>query len=302
MTNKLLFFLGLLLPGSLLFLLLWEGIRRWLATRRRLKMRLIRLYLRSLMAMCCDRCRHRFPLLHLRMAPQALAEAVSRVYLSVADCDPALLRSVVRIHDLEHHLLRTLRWPWQREETLRLLASLPVGDLTARRLSCFRPWGRRERFYLLVARLNASPREALSLLRRFEEPFTPFECRLLLSMVVRGVLPLPYRELLSAPESNLRLLGLRIVRHFSLMPALPQVMAMTEDPQLGGEALRTLCDLGLPLSVEVERLSAAERRSLLRRAAQQGYAIQGVESLLRGEDRLYFERLAASYTSTELWA
>lgn len=289
--------LSALVASCLLVLLAWR------ARLHRRHDRLVLLYLRSLMARCMGRRRYAFPFLHLPGARMALVEAVARLRALAIDCNPMVLRSVVRAYDLERLLLRRLWRPLVREESLRLLALLPVSQTTARRLAMLPPpRSRRVRFALLMARLNASPREALPLLRAFPDDLTPFECRTLVAMVVRGSFCPGYRELLEASEPNLWRLGLRLVRHFGLVQALPLVGRLAGRWEVASEALRTLCDLGLPLMAPSPLLSEAERRSLLRRAAQAGYALQGVERLLRGEEHIWFEQLAATYKSVELWS
>ncbi len=303
--NRIFSLLLLLLPGSFVLLGLFWVVHCLLGRRRALRRRLGVVYLRTLLAVCCGRTRYSLPLIHRPGARLALADAVAGVRRTVADCDLRMLRSVVRCYDLERLLLRRLRLPWAREESLRLLATLPIGPLSASRLARMRPpYRRMERFYRLLARMNASPNEVVPLLRRFGEPFTTFEQRTLLSLVVRGALTLPCGELLRAHEENLRRLGLRMVRHFNLLREIPRVQALVSDLRVGGEALMTLCDLGVPLAAGdgTLRLNEAERRALLRRAAYAGYTLRGVESLLRGEERCDFERLAATYKSPELWS
>ncbi len=283
-----------------LLLLVARALARRLHRRHE---RLTLLYLRSLVALATGRRRYSFPHLHRVGARRALVEAAARLRALALDCNPEALRSVVRAFDLERMLLRALRSPFRREERLRLLALLPVSRRTAERLAALPPPRRRRvRFALLLARLNASPREAIPLLRAFPDDFTPFECRSLLAMVLRGALPLGYRELLEAPNNNLRRLGLLLVRHFGVVQALPLVRRLADSRELAPEALRTLCDLGLPLGAHGNHLEERDRRSLLRRAARAGYALQGVERLLRGDERIWFEQISASYKSLELWS
>lgn len=294
---------GCLLVG-LALLLRWADRRRR-ERRRRLSM----VYLRTLLTLCGGRrslCG--FPFIERRGARMALAEAIAGLRSVTYGCDAAVLRSVVRSHDLEQLLLRRLRRPFaDRKRLLALLAALPLSGRTAALLERYaRSRDRDVRFCALMARMAADPGRALELLREFPDTLTPFECAELMTLMRRGVLPLSYRALLQAPEENLRRVGLRIVRHFGIGQATGSVLALASDPRVGREALEVLCDLHGPLPAGIERadgtLSGESRRSLLRRAAYEGYALQGIEHLLYGEERLNFERLASSYKSAALWA
>ncbi len=297
-----------MLPGILLLLLLALSLRRLcrvVAARRR---RLSLIYLRTLLGNGRGgRSLYGFPFIDRRGGRLALCEAVALLRRMACDCDPPFLRSVVRTYDLDSLLLKRLRYPFGRNRTLWLLASIPLGRRSAEELACYTDRGSRpERFALLLARMNADPSHAGELLDAFDEPLTLFECREVMALLLRGSLPLPYLQLLASDRENQQRLGLCIVRHFSLRTALGRVRELLEDPKVGHEALQLLCALGEPLSdraaVAARKMAPEKRRSLLRRAAQRGYALQGVEQLLSGEERLYFERLAASYKSAELWS
>lgn len=296
---------GILLCVALLLMALLLAIRRWVDYRLRRRHRLMLLYLRTLMAMCCGRWRiYGFRFIETPEARMALAEALAGVRRTLVDCDPALLRSVARSYDLERMLLRRLRLHGMRRRALELLAELPLSRETARRIEQMEePRGRSMRFLLLRARINASPARSMEWLRRFRDRLTMLECRELTSMLLRGSLSVAYGPLLMAPEENLRRIGLCLVRHFGIEQAVGQVRRLATDPRVGREALQVLCDLHHPMpELAVAPLTPAERRMLLRRAAVEGYAPEGLNPHLTAEERLRFERLASTYTTSSLWS
>ena len=299
---------AVLLPGGTLFVLAGALVRRWMV-RRRARMRRVELvYLRTLVAMCGGRWNlYRFPWMGCPGSRSALAEAIAGLCRATCGCDRTLLRSVMRSYDIERMLLRRLRRPFGRARTLALLSALPLESSSLRKIEPYaRSRSHRVRFYALLARLSAAPARAMELLRSYPDAWTDFECRELLALLRRGVLPLPCEPLLRAPEANLRRLGLCIVRHFGVETASERLLALSSDDRMRREAIETLCDLHRPLSGAAgeawRSLPAGERRALLRRAAAEGYALRGVEELLCGDERLYFERLAATYKSSALWA
>lgn len=304
--SKLWLTLFVLLPGSCLVM---GGVLalRWLIRRRRSRrQRLTMIYLRTLLLRCDGKGRARFPFVDRPGADRALAEAIAGLRRMTYGCDAAVLRSVVRSYDLEEKLLRRLRRPGaDRPRLLALLAALPLSSRMTVRLAPYaRSRSRAVRFYALLARLAADPGEALTLLREYPDPFSRFECAELLALMCRGGLPLACDTLLRASEENLRRVGLCMARHFGIDSVRGLVLGLASDERVGCEALETLCDLHLALPdrwAGSGPLSAEERRSLLRRAAYEGYALRAVEHLLYGEERIAFERLAATYKSAALW-
>lgn len=297
-----------LLPGSSLLLVVWL-VGRWLIRRyRERRRRLSLIYLRTLLLRCGGRGRARFPFVDRPGADMALAETIAGLRRMTYGCDAAVLRSVMRSYDLEEKLFRRLRRPGaNRPRLLALLSALPLGTRMAERLEPYsRSRSREVRFYALLARLAADPARAMELLRDFPDPLSRFECSELLASMRRGALPVPCDSLLQAPEENLRRMGLCIARHFGIDSVRGLVLGLISDERVGCEALETLCDLHLALPDREERkpgpLSAEEKRSLLRRAAYEGYALRAVEHLLCGEERIAFERLAATYKSAALWS
>lgn len=305
MNHKLWLGLLLALPGAFVGVVAALLVRGWLRRRAVWQQRLALLYLRTLTAMAGGQCRlYGFRFIDRPGARLALAEALAVMNRTWLDGDPALLRSVMRGYDLEELLLRRLRLPWMRPRALRLLAHLPVSRQTAQRLERMpRPRHREVRFALLRARINASPVQGIDWLRAHRDPLSPLECRELMTMLLRGSLPIAYGPLLMAPEENLRRLGLCLVRHFGIEQAVGRVRALTADAGVGREALEVLCDLHHPIPEFASApLTPRERRILLHRAAAEGYALQGLGEGLSREEQQAFKRLAACYTIAQRWA
>lgn len=304
--NKLWLTLFVLLPGSCAVAALVLGLRWLIRRRRERRRRLTVIYLRTLLLRCDGRGRARFPFVERPGADRALMEAIAGLRRMTYGCDAAVLRSVVRSYDLEEKLLRRLRRPGaDRPRLLALMSALPLSSRMVARLEPYaRSRSRTVRFYALLARLAADPGEAMTLLRDYPDPLSRFECDELMALMCRGGLPLACDTLLRAPEENLRRLGLCMVRRFGIDSVRGLVLGLASDEKVGREALETLCDLHLALPDRFAGdgpLSAEERRSLLRRAAYEGYALRAVEHLLYGEERIAFERLAATYKSSALW-
>lgn len=296
------------LPGGCLLVALGAALHWWRLRRRERRRRLAVIYLRTLLLRCAGRAEARFPFAGSPGADMALAEAIADLRRMTYGCDAAVLRSVVRSYDLEEKLLRRLRRPGaNRRRLLALLSALPLGSRMAQRLAPYaRSRSREVRFYALLARLVADPGQAIPLLRDFPDPLNRFECDELTALMRRGALPLPCEPLLQAPEENLRRVGLCIARHFGIEGVRGLVLGLISDERVGCEAMETLCDLHLAFpgasEVRAGALSSEEKRALLRRAAYEGYALRAVEHLLCGEERIAFERLAATYKSPALWS
>ena len=77
-------------------------------------------------------------------------------------------------------------------------------------------------------------------------------------------------------------------------------MAGDESPELGREALYTLCALRRPLtrravSGRLSSMSPAERKALLRYIVAEGYSPGPLRRLFSARERPYYESLVQSY-------
>ncbi|MEG2096341.1 MAG: hypothetical protein RRY73_06655 [Alistipes sp.] len=250
-----------------------------------------------------------FPLLHRYGARQVLAEVVSRLSLSTAGLDPDSLRHFVKTYRLDELFLRRARRTRGEERAFCLLqlAGLPLDVSVAKRVASYRESSNRSvRFYALLVQLACHPTAALSLMATFREPFTPFERSELIALLRRGALPITYDALLAAPEHHLKCFGLAIVREFGIEEAQTRILRLVANPptaEVGIEAMYTLCALrgssmGRAMKLGFSRMTAEDRKTLLRHMVNEGYATHLLERWLDREERPYFETLVHSYKRT----
>ena len=122
-------------------------------------------------------------------------------------------------------------------------------------------------------------------------------------MLRRGRLPIAYEPLVESRCRNLRVVGLNIVRQFGIEEAerqLLRIVAGDEVPEVGREALNTLCTLRRPLtrrrvSRRLAVMSPAERKALMRYMAAEGYSPGLLRRLFDARERTYCESLVQSY-------
>ncbi len=267
-----------------------------------------RLYLRIVMHGLLTGMRRApaFPCIGRTGARGVLAQVLARLASAAYGLDAGLLRRIVRTAELEPYLLRRIRRSGgvRRARYLSLLARLApdaaVGAAVARYAS---DRSRSVRFAACLVQLAADPSQALRLLACWPEPLTAYELAAVASMLRRGMLPVAYEPLLASSHRNLRSLGLCIVRQFGIEEAeeaLLRIAASDAVPEIGCEAVRTLCALQRPLrrSGVLRRLRSmgrAERRALLRCMAAEGYASDALPELFDRDERLCYESLVGSY-------
>lgn len=247
-----------------------------------------------------------FPLLGCAGSREVLTQAVARLAGTVCGVDTERLRRIVVRYRLDDWLLRRIRLSrgYRRARYLRMLTYLPSGaDKNAAVARYARSRNRCVRFYALTARLSGDPAMALHLMADYVSPFSAAEIAGIMTVLRCGMLPVACEPLLGSPDRNLRLVGMGIVRRFGIVGAVRQLLRMVADdeaPEVGREALYTLLSLyRLPSRREaagrLEAMSAAERRSLLRYMALEGYAAGTFGQLFVGEERRYYEALVRSY-------
>lgn len=251
-----------------------------------------------------------------------LAETMASLVRATSGLDPVPLRRVVKAYRLDRYLLRRAarRRGLSRAYCLALLGTLPLDARAAAGLTRYASSRNRGvRFQTLLARLAADPRPAVRLLADFPGLLSHVECSAVVAMLGRGLLPLAYEPLLGSPNRNLQTLGLCIVRRFGLREAEPTLVALLAEAEAetGAEAvtetqsgacsagmqcevLFTLCSLHGRLTRaavmrSMERLTPAERRSLLRCMVLEGYSARSLGMLLAAAERPYFEALVNSH-------
>ena len=248
----------------------------------------------------------RFPLLRRAGARRLLIETVGRLVAATYGLDPAPLRRIVVQYGLDGWLLRRIRFAqgYRRARYLMLLSRLPAGDgIGAEAARYMRSRNRYVRFYALMTQLAAEPATSLRRMAEYDYPFSACEVSEIMAMLRRGLLPIAYEPLVESPCRNLRVVGLNIVRQFGIEEAerqLLRIVAGDEVPEVGREALYTLCTLRRPLtrrrvSRRLAVMSPAERKALMRYMAAEGYSPGLLRRLFDARERSYCESLVQSY-------
>lgn len=207
----------------------------------------------------------RFPMIRRAGARRLLAETVAGLTGVTCGLDAAPLRRVVAAYGLDRWLLGRIRLAsgCRRARGLMLLARLPLDEAVAVRAARYvRSRNRWVRFQALMVQLSADPSTALRLMAEYPAPF-------------------------SACEVGEILILLRIV-------------AGDDAPELGREALYTLCTLRRPLTRRrvgrrLTAMSPAERKALMRYMAAEGYSPGLLRRLFDARERSYCESLVQSY-------
>ncbi|MCM1301469.1 MAG: hypothetical protein NC226_07095 [Bacteroides cellulosilyticus] len=265
-----------------------------------LRRRYLRIVMTALFA--GERLVPRFPMLRRRGARLLLAETLAGIVTMTYGLDVALLRRIVRRYRIDEWLLRRARYAqgYRRARCLALLAALPVGREVARRAARFgRSRNRYVRFYALLIRMTAEPAAALRCISGFPQPFSETEVAEITALLRRGLLPLAYEPLVASSSSNLRRVGLSIVRQFGIEQAEPFLWRMLAEEE-GADALHALCALRRPLVRPevvgfVSRLNPGERRTLMRYMARMGYSPRLLRRLFDPGECAYYETIVRSY-------
>ena len=227
----------------------------------------------------------RFPMIRRAGARRLLAETVAGLTGVTCGLDAAPLRRVVAAYGLDRWLLGRIRLAsgCRRARGLMLLARLPLDEAVAARAARYvRSRNRWVRFQALMVQLSADPSTALRLMAEYPAPFSACEVGEILILLRRGMLPIAYGPLVESPCRNLR------------------IVAGDDAPELGREALYTLCTLRRPLTRRrvgrrLTAMSPAERKALMRYMAAEGYSPGLLRRLFDARERSYCESLVQSY-------
>ncbi len=249
-----------------------------------------------------------YPMITRRRARRLLAAVIARIAETTCVDDEAL-RRLVKIYGLDELLLRQIGRSGgiRRARMLQALSGLPLDEKLAAGLERYVHSRRREvRFYALLAQLAAEPTSTLRRLGDYPDRLTAFELSEVIGLLRRGRLPIAHEPLLDAAQENLQMLGMMIVRQFGIIEAVPRLRALAADAvseRTGVEALYTLASLHRPLTgaavrSRFERMTAGERKRLLRFVAREGYAAAGVRELFSEEEMPYFQGLTDTYKRT----
>lgn len=249
-----------------------------------------------------------YPMIAQRRGRRLLAAVIARIAATTC-VDNETLRRVVKVYGLDELLIRMIGRSRgiRRAQLLQALAGLPTEEGMAAKLERYVRSGRREvRFYALLAQLAAEPTATLRRLGDYPDRLTAFELSEVIGLLRRGRLPIAHEPLLNAAQENLQLLGMMIVRQFGIVEAAPRLRTLAAEAtseRCGAEALYALASLHRPLTgAAVQgrfgRMTAAERKRLLRFIAREGYAATALRELFSEEEMPYFRSLTDTYKRT----
>lgn len=234
-----------------------------------------------------------------------LAEVVAALMRTIYALNPAPLRQLLCEEGVDRWLVRRVQRSRGVERAcyLKLAADLPsmqalVGEAVRHRGAKHRA----VRFAALLVEMASDPSQLLRLVAEFEEPLTAVEVAEILALLRRGLLPVAYRPLLESESANLQRVGLALVAEFGIVEAeheLRQLLA-SADHEVALQSLYLLLMLRCSVprregGVVVARLSARERRRLVRFMVREAYDATQIRRLLGADEARYSERLAGSY-------
>ena len=218
-------------------------------------------------------------------------------------------RQMVATYDLDRLLLRRARFSYGYRRALwllrlsRLNPRRSVAEQAARYLDSR---NRSVRFNAMMCIIASDPLHANRMVATCDDRLNSFEISQIIALVFRGRMPVACTPLLGSPHPNLRMLGIGIVRRIGAEethPLLLKIAAGDPDRAVARQAVYALCALHLPVDDRatvhaLSRMSPAERKSLYRFMAVEGYSVKALSMLFREQERPYFETLVGSYKST----
>ncbi len=238
----------------------------------------------------------------------AVAKVVSGLIPIIYRFDPRSLDNLNQKLSLSSYLLDEVarhvgKW---RVHYMLLLSRLSVDSSNKHHLDML--LGDKNRmvsFFALLSRINSEPQEAMRHIAAYPRLMNHFELSYLLASLTWGSLTLAYQPMLGYNSENVRLLGLAVVRHFSIEGAeqqLRSIIAEDENHNLRREALYVLASMNLLLSTPnicsfVGGMGSLERRRFVRYIASVGYSQSVVDLFAASHDRQYFHSLVNSYKS-----
>lgn len=251
-----------------------------------------------------------FPMIERRSSRLLLATVVARMGSMTYGYDRRVLAEIVCRNELDRLLLdeATRSRGMRRAQWLHTLAQVECRDHIYTRMIA--RYGHHRNPYIALcmtlAALNHAPERCIAILAERERTLSPFDLSEVLMMLKRGLIPVAYQPLLRAEQTNVRLLGLCIVRYFGVTEAEEEIVAAiaTDDREVAEAALFTLCALRLRLDRESVReaarvMSEGRRRAWYRHLASEGYSARAIARILpegdRPQMREYVEQAVASY-------
>ncbi len=282
--------------------------RQGLAHRRRLETTLTNRYMRivTAVALSNESLPSRFPMIEYRGGREVLARVLATVASSVYGPDVAMVGRIAVDNGIDDWLLRRIRRNrgFRRAYYISLLATLPLTSEAVAQVGRYADdTNRFVRFYTLLIRICDDSSSALRELAEYKNSLNGFEVAEILSVLRRGMLPVACEPLLASTSRNLRAVGINIVREFGIeevKPLLLDIATGDSDEEVAQAALYALVAMHSSLAhhrivASVRNMGGAERRSLCRRLAREGYSASALKHLFGRSDGQYAEHLVATY-------
>lgn len=235
----------------------------------------------------------------------AFAESVAFVCEHLSGEAEERMREIVRYHSLDCHMLLLAEHSQgsRRAYPLALLACLPLDTVLIRRIEPMLDDKDEDvRFYALLCYFAIDEHIAQHQLGRFGRRLSHYEMAELLPKVCRQTHSVAWTPLLRSSDYNLCLLGINIVRRFSIVESEPDLMHVIEegDDEVAYHALCTLaelqCDVATP---SVRRWMHSQRKEvrhiLCHHFVRSGYSLRSVTPALGKGERAIFEQMLHTY-------
>lgn len=165
-------------------------------------------------------------------------------------CERDMLRIIVRYYHIESYLLERLkreRTDRERAYLLSMLARLPISDATVAAVEgMIGSSNTKTSLSALMCIFSATPYKAISRLAKVPYRLTRRDIAEMLSIVSRGVCPIPYTPLLMSKNYNLQLLGIHLVRRFGITESRGEITLLVKEQNspLRQDALSALASFG----------------------------------------------------------
>ena len=248
----------------------------------------------------------RFPMIDRHNAKDTLAKVLVVVAQSVYGLDVEAIGRIVADNHLDRWLLRQVQRSkgFDRAYYMSILALLPLSaEVVERAAKYANDSNRLVRFYALLVRISSDSSSALKALAEYGDSLTCFELAEIMALLRRGVLPVACEPLLASTNRNWQLVGVSIAKEFGVEEVVPQLLeiaATSRDRGVAKDAFYALIAMHASLTHpkianSIRRFPASERRSLGRSLAYEGYSASVISYLLGERERVYAERLVATY-------
>lgn len=277
---------------------------------RRLEEVLSQRYMRIVTAIILsdDSLPYRFPMLEYRGAREILARVLAVASRSVYGPDTAIIGRIAINNGIDIWLLHKTRHSrgFRRAYYISLLAALPLTSGIIDQVARYdNDKNRFVRFYTLLIRISNDTSSALRSLAEFKESLNDFEIAEIMAMLRRGLLPVACEPLLASNSRNLRILGLNIAREFGVeetKPLLLEIAASEDDTEIAQTAIYALVAMRSSLAnrriaASIRNMPTAERRTLCRHLALEGYSASALGRLFGAQDGQFAKHLVATYKS-----